>query len=49
MRIVGCVCGGQLALSAIVRTFGFHSLQSGELLELLIREIPQSDIELFSN
>ena len=43
--------GGQLvgALSAIVRTFDFHSLQSGELLELLIREIPQSDIDVFSN
>lgn len=49
MRILGG--GEQLvgALSAIVRIFGFHCLQSGELLELLIREIPQSDIDLFSN
>ena len=32
--------GGQLvgALLAIVRIFGFHSVQSGELLEILIRE-----------
>lgn len=27
------------ALLAIVRIFGFHSVQSGELLEILIREI----------
>ena len=39
---------GQLvgALLAIVRILGFHSVQTGELLEILIGEIPLSDLDL---